>query len=232
MRLSSREKTMRWSVVALLIAFFVFIAVIGTCCTSATVHVGGDDSKMATSSPAVSDFHLVEADGAMDVHVTSGATASVKFEARSDVLPFLTSEVKDGVLVIGMKPGFDGDTGDITATVVAPKVDGVTLNGSGNVDVDAVKSDNFVGKIEGSGNLTAKGTAESASFTLSGSGNIIANDLLAKSVKVDISGSGDAKVHADKQLDASVAGSGDVHYSGKPNVVSNIAGSGSVEPAE
>jgi hypothetical protein len=92
-----------------------------------------------------------------------------------------------------------------------------------------VKSADFAGMINGSGNISVKRTADSATFSIEGSGNIEANDLLAAATKVSINGSGNANVNASKKLDAIVAGSGDIHYSGKPgDIHQNVAGSGSV----
>jgi hypothetical protein len=122
------------------------------------------------------------------------------------------------------------DIGEITADIVTPNIDGVTLNGSGNVDVKDVKSAAFEGMLNGSGNLDATGSADSATFTIDGSGNIEANDLHATSTTVKIAGSGNAKVNASKKLDATIEGSGEIRYSGKPgDVHQNVSGSGSVE---
>lgn len=233
---------MRSAVVAFVIAIAIIIAVVGT-----TVHahvgptrvvVGGpmardmDEDGMQTASPVVGGFHAVRANGSIDVHVTRGATAAITFHARPGVMPYLTATVDNGVLTIGMKDGFSGDTGDMSADVHAPTIDGVELNGSGNVDVDEVKSSSFKGSIAGSGNLSARGSADRAAFSVSGSGNIDANDLMCDVVSVSIQGSGNANVHADKKLDAQIAGSGNVNYSGKPLVQQSVEGSGAVQSSD
>jgi hypothetical protein len=54
-------------------------------------------------------------------------------------------------------------------------------------------------------------------------------ELKAEEVSINIAGSGDAAVHADKSLEVRIAGSGDVVYTGNPATVSTkVAGSGSV----
>lgn len=236
-----QEKTMRSAVVALVIAFFVVVFFVGTLGRARVGRIGvqemGDHraGNMATAdqtlSPTVGAFHIVHANGPMNVNIRTGTTASLTFHARADVLPLLTSEVKDGVLTIGINDTGKDDIGDITVTVITPNIDGVTLNGSGNVDVQGVKSADFSGLINGSGNLTANGSADAAAFTVEGSGNIEAKDLLATSTTVKIAGSGNANVNAAKKLDATVEGSGDIRYTGKPGEVGqHMSGSGSVEP--
>src|SRR5579863_1831513 len=103
---------MRSAVVAFVIAIGVFIMLVG-----AGVHAGhnairtamadersgdSDNSETKSLSPAVGAFHIVNANGPINVKVTIGSTPSLTFQARADVLPLLTSEVKDGVLTIGM----------------------------------------------------------------------------------------------------------------------------------
>jgi hypothetical protein len=48
----------------------------------------------------------------------------------------------------------------------------------------------------------------------------------SEDARVNIAGSGDAKVWARNQLDVAVAGSGDVDYYGDPRVRKSVAGSG------
>jgi hypothetical protein len=234
---------MRSAVVAFVIAFAVVIFLVGASAIGGrrviTTSFGhgsngrGDMSETKTLSPTVTDFHAVHTNGPINVNITSGPTASLKFEARADVLPLLTSEVKDGVLTIGMNDTGKNDIGDITATIVTPKLDDVMLNGSGNVDVQGVKATDFNGTINGSGNLTMSGAADSTTIKLEGSGNIVAKDLVSQSAKVILSGSGNVEVNASKKLDANLSGSGNIQYAGNPaNLTRQISGSGNVEPED
>ena len=232
---------MRSAVVAFIIAFVAVVLFVGTMARGGPGRISTSFSNQRSGSrvdmeedktltPTVAAFHIVRANGPINVNVTNGATASLTFHARADVLSLLTSEVSDGVLTIGINDTGKEDIGEITATIVTPNIDGVTLNGSGNVDVQGVKSSDFSAMINGSGNLTATGSAEAATFTVDGSGNIEAKDLLATNTTVKIAGSGNANVNAAKKLDATIAGSGDIRYTGKPgDVHQNVFGSGSVE---
>jgi hypothetical protein len=69
--------------------------------------------------------------------------------------------------------------------------------------------------ISGSGDASVDGDADDAQFTVTGSGDIAADRLVARKVAVSISGSGDARVNATEALDARVSGSGDVAYRGQ-----------------
>jgi len=67
------------------------------------------------------------------------------------------------------------------------------------------------------------------SVAIAGSGAVKLMDMRADEVSVNIAGSGDAAVNANKTLAVSIAGSGDVVYSGDATVKSSVAGSGSVK---
>ena len=83
--------------------------------------------------------------------------------------------------------------------------------------------------MSGSGDLEVGGVAESSELSLSGSGDVHAQNLKSKKVDASITGSGNIDCQAETTMDASVTGSGDIHYTGDPSVKSRITGSGSVE---
>ena len=68
-------------------------------------------------------------------------------------------------------------------------------------------------------------------YSIAGSGDVNAANLVGQTVKVRIAGSGDVRVHAEQLLDVSIAGSGDVIYRGTPVLRKSIAGSGEVRKA-
>lgn len=96
--------------------------------------------------------------------------------------------------------------------------------------VATVKScDDEVDTLMVFGHNHARGTADNAEIALSGSGDIHAYTLKAKSAKVSLAGSGDIRVHAIDYMKARVAGSGDITYKGKPaKLDTKVAGSGNI----
>ncbi|NNF18253.1 MAG: DUF2807 domain-containing protein, partial [Flavobacteriaceae bacterium] len=67
---------------------------------------------------------------------------------------------------------------------------------------------------------------------MSGSGDLDAFDLEADDVEVQVSGSADVEVTANKSLKANVSGSGDIRYKGNPKKVdSRKSGSGDITKA-
>ncbi|HET7734287.1 MAG TPA: DUF2807 domain-containing protein, partial [Paludibacter sp.] len=126
---------------------------------------------------------------------------------------------------------------------------GITVAGSGHIDVDSSFKDiktllitgsgdinlNKAGNmskltttITGSGNMNAKGNVITLTALTSGSGNMNFADLVAEDASCTISGSGNMYVNVTKTLKAIIPGSGKIEYSGNPTVTENITGSGSV----
>lgn len=104
----------------------------------------------------------------------------------------------------------------------------MSSTGSGKLqlilDYEKVNAD-----LAGSSNIYLQGKTSFFKGAISGSGEVQAYQFKADTVQFSISGSGEAKVNAQKVLKGSIAGSGKIYYVGDPseNNVS-ITGSGSV----
>ena len=104
-----------------------------------------------------------------------------------------------------------------------------SVAGSGDMVLN-VKVDSLMGSLAGSGNVTYEGNSEKITFSIAGSGDLHAFKLTANEVEVAISGSGDAEVFCTKSIKANVSGSGDIEYKGDPEFEDiNVSGSGSVK---
>ena len=90
---------------------------------------------------------------------------------------------------------------------------------------------NLTSKVSGSGDITLKGKADEARYSVSGSGDIKAYDLSVNDLSCSVSGSGDARVYAKDNMNLSVSGSGDIRYKGPASVHKSKSGSGSIQGA-
>jgi hypothetical protein len=186
-------------------------------------------SGVAKTEPRdVEKFDELSLMGGMDAVVTIGDRQSVSIEADDNVLPIIETKVEDGKLIVQPTESYNPKT-PVKLTITVTQIRGVSVNGSGDVDVDGLNgASSFAVAINGSGDVTAKGSADSVSVAVRGSGDVKLQDLQAKNGKVAVAGSGDVTVNASDKLDVSVAGSGDVKYVGSPKLTKSIAGSGSV----
>ncbi len=183
------------------------------------------------------------------VELRQGSPEAVTVEADDNLLPEIQTVVEGGKLVIRFARKLSvGGKPVIRITVTAPRIDSISVSGSGDVvaaslavptlaiavggsgDVKLanVQVDTLTLSIAGSGDIRAGGKATEVVAKIAGSGDLDTEKLEARRVSVSIAGSGDAVVRAAESLAATIAGSGDVRYHGDPTVRKSVAGSGKV----
>lgn len=199
-----------------------------------SVDIGGDDGdsvsgsgEMVTESREVSGFDQIAVFGSGEVVVDVTGRESLSIEAEDNIMPQLTTEVRNGVLELEVE-GNVSPTRDITYTITAATLTGVSIAGSGDVTATGVDSGEFGVEIAGSGDVSPVGTAGALSIEIAGSGRYRGEDLVATTATVEVAGSGDVVVNATEELDIDIAGSGSVEYLGNPTVEQSVSGSGEV----
>lgn len=200
---------------------------------------------------SVAGFSGLVVNGPVDVLLKASSAERVTVRADDNIVPLIETRIEDGKLVVGTTRGASFRTrsplrvtveftalssvtingsGDVRADRLRSKLLDITVRGSGDVAIDSLESDTVALLIIGSGDFTATGRATNLGVSVSGSGDVQAENLEARDVGIRISGSGDAKVHATETLQVTIAGSGDVRYRGQPKVTKKISGSGEVRP--
>ncbi len=205
----------------------------------------GEVIKQEISLPALKGFDLGFGG---DVIVTPGATQKIVIEGQKNIIDNIKRDVSNGTWRISYMKSVD-NAKPVTVYITIPTIEYVGLSGSGSVkstgkfsglkDIDIAVSgsgditldidakDTGV-RISGSGEINLAGTTQSLEVAISGSGDVMTKDLVASSCKIQISGSGDAAVHVNGDLETHISGSGDVSYKGNASVTAKISGSGEV----
>ena len=80
----------------------------------------------------VDALHGISVEGSMDVVLTPGPVQSVEVEAQANLNELLENRVVNGVWEIRTKDGYSTDK-TFTVHITAPVIDRVTVDGSGNV---------------------------------------------------------------------------------------------------
>ena len=200
----------------------------------------------------VGTFDRVSLGGSHNVIVAVGGAPSVRAEGDLAVIDRLDIHVENGELSIGTKEGFSlgwkAHRKPVTVYVTAPSLSGASIGGSGDMTIDRVAGPHFeaaiggsgdmdIGTLEvrdarfsvaGSGNIRAKGKAETSEISIAGSGNVGVEALESQRAKVSVVGSGDVRARAMQTADVSIAGSGDVELSGSARCNVSKMGSGDV----
>ena len=183
-----------------------------------------------------------------DVILTQGSPQKVTIEGQKNIIDNIKQEIHNGTWNIHFDKNVR-DSKNVTVHITIPSLDEVTVSGSGNVSATnkftgidnlditvagsgdvtlAYEADVTDLTLAGSGQANLSGMSNTLSIEIAGSGDVHAKDLVTNECEVQISGSGDATVHANKSLEAHIAGSGNVQYAGSATVNTQIAGSGHV----
>ncbi|MEP6616617.1 MAG: head GIN domain-containing protein, partial [Ginsengibacter sp.] len=201
---------------------------------------------------SVNQFNGVHVSGSIDVEIRHGDNLGVEVEADDNILTYVNTEVKNGILNVDYKSNMSFSDTHAKVYVTASTLQQISSSGSADItDRDGIQSNGLIDvRVSGSGNITAQLNAPSVKAAISGSGNLVLKgktrnfdcsvsgsgdarcwDLLSENTTISVGGSGNAHVYASVSLKATASGSGDISYRGNPqNPEIHTSGSGSVQP--
>ncbi|MDF1799420.1 MAG: DUF2807 domain-containing protein [Planctomycetota bacterium] len=179
---------------------------------------------------ALASFDRISLEGNLDldITVTKGAEQSVLVSGEDNLLEFVRTEVRDGVLHVDLDSGSYRMSMPLMLHATVPALGALTLQGSGDIIVRGLDAEAFQVKLEGSGDIAVAGRVERLSASLEGSGDLDLAALLATEASVSLEGSGDIRLSASEKLTIQLEGSGDIGYRGNPRVKLSMSGSGDV----
>ena len=231
-----------------LLAALAVLALLCAGCTTLPDTCIEGSGTLANETRSVGDFHSVSLTMPATLTVREGHLPGVLIEADDNILPLISTTVKDGVLTISQTRPCVRPTGTIRITAIAPmfrelailgtgdvRSDGVLrtsslaarITGAGTMDL-SVETATLTTTITGTGNVYLTGTAPEHTISLPGAGSVDAAALQTARTRVEILGSGNAKVNASETLSVKITGAGTVLYAGNPQVEQTITGAGSV----
>jgi hypothetical protein len=193
-------------------------------CSWTGVPGSGNARTEVRNAPA---FSAVSIGGSIDADITVGPESHVEITGDDNIVPLITTDVHGDRLEISSRKSYRTSV-HLVAKITLPKLTGIGLTGSGDLTAHGVQSDRLGVTLTGSGTIQVDGTAHEADVELNGSGTIKLDQLAAERASVSVSGSGDVAVAASKSLNVSITGSGDVTYRGDPELKKRITGSGNV----
>ncbi len=187
----------------------------------------------------VTSFDRVRVDGPFSVDIRSGGSPGVTTRGEPRALDGVEIRVEDRTLVIRASPnGWGGWPGDRTeaasVSVTTPRlVDlrvsgsgsaradrlqglevGVSLTGSGRVEVARIEADRLEAVLAGSGALTLGGAARNARLANTGVGTIEAEGLAVRDLTLSSESAGDTRAAASETARVVATGTGSVVVAG------------------
>lgn len=177
-------------------------------------------------------FDQILSNGSVDVELVAGPANSLKVQADDNILPQVKTRVKDGVLNVDSEGSYKTRHRPMVLLELHRPLSAVTLNGSGNMDINGQTGESFSAKMVGSGNLRVTGKVDNLVLNSLGSGHFDGKDLMTENATLRCMGSGHSTVHADRFLDVHLMGSGDCSFAGNPKVTQQILGTGVLAPLQ
>lgn len=199
----------------------------------------------------VSNFTKVSFKTLGDMKIVQGDEEGLTIEALEDVLPRITTEVRDDTLVISMKPVFfqwENITRHIYYSLKVKNLESfdfsgvgrvesdqltanrleINLRGAGEISIRKLKAEELKAVLGGTGKLQLEGTVTEQEILLKGAGAFQGRDLESESARVTLRGVGEVTVRCSDVLDAKLSGLGSIRYYGDPIVRKTVSGLGSL----
>jgi hypothetical protein len=164
-----------------------------------------------------------------------GNKESLTIEAEDNLLEYIETEVKNGVLEIDNRRKFNlRPTEPIYYYLTVKELNQIGISSSGDIEAPFIKADKFEISISSSGDLDMEGLdAPTVEIGVSSSGDVTIEDLNTRELDIGISSSGDVsfnKVDA-AEVSIGISSSGDVIMKSlfAENIESRISSSGNIE---
>lgn len=205
------------------------------------------NGKLKTEERSVPAFTGIEVQGGTKAEVRMGKERKVTLTTDENLLPYLKTEVRDGVLVVRSTEHINPKR-DVRLVVVTPELNHLGASGGVELDAEVAASDSF--SVEGSGGADLRirgvdtkklntelsggvdarleGRADEARYELSGGVNLDCTRLEAKVAKLDASGGVKARLAVSERIEGDASGGVTVKVKGRPAMHVDTSGAASV----
>src|SRR4030042_1194607 len=185
------------------------LTISATSCIKDLICINGN-VMIETQSRNTASFNQIENSTGADVIYRQSDDVSITVVAESNLLGHIVTESVNGNLKIRMDPWnacLDYNERPVI-TVTSPELKNIVLSGSGNIGIN--------------------GNGENGHLRISGSGNINSDEFLLNSATETISGSGNIFTYVISSLTAVISGSGNIYLKGDPSINQTVSGSGRI----
>jgi hypothetical protein len=168
-----------------------------------------------------------------DVYYTPGNAHEIKIEGEARDVDDLITKVENGFLQVKYPPKFKIRRSKLSIYITSSELEAVKISGSAHFKSDdPITSDKMECAVSGSGEILIEElTADEVDVKISGSGDVVLMKGSADEMDSRISGSG--KLHAEAfevdEFSAGISGSGGVRITINDELDARISGSGKIQ---
>ncbi len=199
-------------------------------------------NTFASEDRSVSGFHAIAISTVGNVLLSQGEEESLTIQGSDNIIPLIKTIVVNGVLEIKTAEplnivGMQGKN-NLTFILKVKQLDGVTvsgaaqvnmdqlgapslelkMSGAGKVNMQMISGMNLKVSVSGAGDVTLSGIYRKADIVISGAGPVNAADLRLQTADVNVSGVGNATLWVTDSLTGTISSGGSVSYYGNPQV--------------
>jgi hypothetical protein len=237
-------KMIKFLAVVLTISILV-LAGCGINLGSQTVRGSGNLAKEERSLSGVQRVGLATLG---DLTISLGDQEKLIIEAEANLLPYLTSLVREGKLEIASEPGTNlQPTQPIRFHLIVKDLDGLETTSSGNISAPELRANQFTITSSSSGDIDLAGLfadildVEMSSLgdvtinageipeqdiEIDSSGNYNAQNVLSQRATVRLNSNGNATVRVSDSMQADLTSNGNLNYYGNPRLDIDSSSSG------
>jgi hypothetical protein len=232
----------------LIVALIAVTAFIGT---AKHYHQRGSavkgDSNRATEARNVSEYSGIKLRGKIEVRLTQGPARKVEVQAAKNIVPLVSTQVTEGILMIETTSRIDEDE-KIEVIITAPAIQSLEMTeGSYIESTNALTGDklNINSNSGSNGRLKLQyknvecevstgsvfdldGSSEEASLKASTGARLDAGDFLTKTCMVEASTGANTSVNVSQVLTAEISTGSELNYRGDPAKTTINANSGGI----
>jgi hypothetical protein len=181
----------------------------------------------ATESRSIGAFEQIDASG-VDVRVVvdpGAATDKLEVVGDDNLVPLVRTRVDGSRLVVDVTDYDIDPSAGLVVILRTARLTRIHADRSARVDVRLTATGTLLVDAESSASVTAHGKVDRLEAELTGSASLLAQDLVARDVKLEATGSATAHVCVTGTLDADLSGGSRASYSCDPvNVERDVAG--------
>ena len=187
------------------------------------------EGAVQTQSRQADAFSRIEVDAGIGITVSVGEAQSIVVSAQENILPVISTEVEDDTLRIGSTQPFTTSEA-VNVTVVVPTLDGISLSGGSQGQVEGVDGGSLDLELGGGAGLAVTGVSSTVALEASGGSDVDLEGLQANAVTLDVSGGSNVTVQASDEVTGSASGESRVTVLGDAQVDVEVSSGAEVTP--
>lgn len=237
------KKIFAFSLAVLTLSVFIFTQLL------ASDYVGclKGNGQVTTASREIKKFSKIKVKGAFEVIIIKSNKHNIKIEADENLITNISTEVKDGELIIKNDQAICGAK-ELKLTISTTDLNSIDCSGASIVQVnDIFTSEKFeikssgaseilasidtkllISKYSGASSIILKGKADTHAIESTGASSLKATELTVNQCAIDSRGASDLKINVNKELSVTSSGASDIKYMGDPKISKSIKGASNI----